>query len=59
MMFSNYGLPDLAQVNIMTDLARIQEVYSSLVDDERHPDHGYSEQILKITYDKFPYRIED
>ena len=24
-----------------------------------HPEWGYSEHLLKITYDKFPYRMED
>ncbi len=43
----------------MTDLAKIKEVYSYLDEEERHPEYGYTEQILKITFDKFPYRIED
>lgn len=24
-----------------------------------HPEWGYSEHLLKLTYDKFPYRMED
>ena len=24
-----------------------------------HPEYGYSEYLLKIAYDKFPYRMED
>lgn len=24
-----------------------------------HPEFGYSEHLLKLTYDKFPYRMED
>ena len=43
----------------MTDLGKIYEVYSYLDEGERHPEYGYTEQILKIIFDKFPYRIED
>ncbi len=60
MMFASFCIPDLAQVNITTSIERFQEIYS-YIDANSHPDpdYGYSEQILKIAYDKFPYRMED
>ena len=35
--------------------------YIDAVNEEEalHPEWGYSEHLLKITYDKFPYRMED
>ena len=28
-------------------------------EEAHHPEWGYSEHLLKLTYDKFPYRMED
>jgi hypothetical protein len=62
-MFASFGLPELAQVNVATDLARFQEMYKyidAVTEEEAlHPEWGYSEHLLKITYDRFPYRMED
>lgn len=60
LMFGSFGIPELAQVNVATDLERFQEMYKYIDDlGEMHPEWGYSEHLLKITYDKFPYRMED
>ena len=59
LMFSAFGLPDMAQVNVSVDIERFKEMYHYINDDEFHPDHGYSEPLLKIAYEKFPYRMED
>jgi hypothetical protein len=63
MMFSAFGLPDMAQVNVSVDIHRFQEMYKYIdcINEEEalHPEYGYSEHLLKLTYDKFPYRMED
>jgi hypothetical protein len=60
MMFAAFGIPDLAQVNITTTVERFQEVYGYLQPQSlADPEYGYSEQILKLTYDRFPFKIED
>lgn len=63
LMFSAFGLPDMAQVNVSTDITRFQEMYKYIdcINEEEalHPEWGYSEHLLKITYEKFPYRMED
>ena len=59
LMYSCFGVPDLAQVQISVDFDRLQEMYSYLRKSERHPEFGYSESLLQIAYDKFPYRMED
>ncbi len=35
--------------------------YLDFINDEEalHPEFGYSEHLLKLAYDKFPYRMED
>ena len=58
MMYSFAGVPDLAQVDVSVDLDRMQEMYSYLRS-EKHPCFGYSQYLLQIAYDKFPYRMED
>lgn len=63
MMFASFGMPDLAQVNVSVDIERFQEMYKYLDfinhEEALHPEWGYSEHLLKLTYDKFPYRMED
>ncbi|TNV79979.1 hypothetical protein FGO68_gene2978 [Halteria grandinella] len=60
LMFSAFGLPDLAQVNVSVDIARFQEMYRYIDHlEELHPEFGYSEHLLKLAYEKFPYRMED
>jgi len=63
LMFSAFGLPEMAQVNVSVDIERFKEMYGYITavgeDEAFHPEHGYSEQLLKLAYDKFPYRMED
>jgi hypothetical protein len=52
MMFSAFGLPDMAQVNVSVDIHRFQEMYRYIdhVNEEEalHPEYGYSEHLLRL-----------
>lgn len=57
-MMHVFGMPDLVQVKVTTELERLQEMYEYMNEEERCDFKGHSHQLLKITYDKFPYRLE-
>ena len=50
-------------MNVSVDIHRFQEMYKYIdhINEEEilHPEYGYSEHLLRLTYDKFPYRMED
>ncbi|CDW90334.1 UNKNOWN [Stylonychia lemnae] len=57
-MMHTFGLPDLIQIKVTTELDRLQEFYEYISEDGKCEINGHSEQLLKITYDRFPYRLE-
>ena len=60
LLFASFGLPDLAQLKITTDVPRFQEMYNYLREgSERDPEYGYAEQVMKLSYYRFPYNMED
>eukprot|EP00347_Sterkiella_histriomuscorum_P004858 403358816 len=58
-LMHTFGVPDLIQIKVTTQLERLQEMYEYINPDiERCTDTGYTKHFLKISYDKFPYRME-
>lgn len=47
LMFSTFGLPEMAQVNVSVDIERFKEMYKYITavteEEELHPEYGYSE----------------
>jgi hypothetical protein len=53
-----FGQSDLVQLKVTADLERLQELYAAVDPADKCDDRGYSHHLLKITYDRFPYRME-